>query len=36
MEMNLDTIHFNNIKNGLKIYETRILGSKKKKDITFR
>ena len=31
MEMNLDTIHFNNIKNGLKIYETRILDQKRRK-----
>jgi ASC-1-like (ASCH) protein len=31
MEMQLDTIHFNNIKNKKKIYETRLLDEKRKK-----
>ena len=31
MEMQLDTIHFNNIKNRKKIYETRLLDEKRKK-----
>lgn len=31
MEMKLDTIHFNNIKNRKKIYETRLLDEKRKK-----